>query len=70
MKFSCYKTLAAKYKTSISKIMDKYRDGKGGWGIPYETKSGKKRCYFANYADCKGGADASDIIKDVVKKRF
>ena len=67
MKFSCYKTLAAKYKTSISKIMDKYRDGNGGWGIPYETKSGKKRCYFANYADCKGGANASDIIKDVAR---
>ena len=40
MKYSCYKTLAAKHKSSISKIIDKYKDGNGGWGIPYETKKG------------------------------
>ena len=67
MKFSCYKTLAAKHKISMPKIIDKYRDGKGGWGIPYENKNGMKRCYFANYADCKGTENASDDIKDVAK---
>jgi len=67
MKYSCYKTLAAKYKTTISKIIEKYKDGNGGWGIPYENKSGMKRCYFANYADCKGATNATDTIKDVAK---
>ena len=67
MKFSCLKTLAAKYKTRISKIVEKYKDGKGGWGIPYETKKGMRRCYFANYADCKGASDTADLIKDVAK---
>lgn len=67
MRYSCYKTLAGKHKTSISKIIEKYKDGNGGWGIPYETKTGRKRCYFANYADCKGATNAADIIKDVAK---
>lgn len=67
MKFSCLKTLAAKHKSSISKVVAMFADGKGSWGIPYETKQGKKRCYFANYADCKGTANATDVIKDVTR---
>lgn len=45
MEYSCLKTLAGKYKTSIAKIKEKYRDGKH-WGIPYETKREKKIAYF------------------------
>ena len=30
--------------------------------IPYETKQGEKRCYFAQYAECKNVKNASDKI--------
>jgi len=60
MEYSCLMTLAAKHKSSMSKIRVKYKDGNGKWGIPYETKKGKKRCYFADYRECKAvnGQDA------------
>lgn len=45
MEYSCLKTLAGKYKTSISKLKKKYRVGKE-WGIEYETKKGKKIVTF------------------------
>lgn len=64
MEYSCLKTLAAKHNTKISKIIAKFKDGKGGWGIPYETKSGKKRCYFAKYSDCKDSKDGTDNISN------
>ena len=53
MEYSCLKTLANKCKSKIGKIKTKYNDGQGKWGIPYETKTQKKRMYFANYQDCK-----------------
>lgn len=53
MEYSCLLTLAAKFKTTICKIKAKYKDGRGSWGIPYETKTGKKRMYFAKYQDSK-----------------
>ena len=59
MEYSCLKTLASKHKTSLSKIIDKFNDGTGKWGYPYETKLGSKRRYFANYADCKGNTRSS-----------
>ena len=62
MEYSCLKTLASKHKTSLSKIIDKFNDGTGKWGVPYETKLGNKRRYFANYADCKGKGSATDYI--------
>ena len=64
MEYSCLKTLASKHKTSLSKTIDKFNDGTGKWGIPYETKQGNKRRYFANYADCKGKAPAADYISN------
>jgi len=64
MEYSCLKTLASKHKSGISKITNKFKDGKGKWGIPYETKQGSKRCYFAKYADCKGARNPSDIISN------
>ena len=64
MEYSCLKTLASKHKTSLSKIIDKFNDGTGKWGIPYETKLGNKRRYFANYADCKGKGSATDYISN------
>ena len=64
MEYSCLKTLASKHKTSLSKTIDKFNDGTGKWGIPYETKLGSKRRYFANYADCKGKGSAMDYISN------
>lgn len=64
MKYSCLKTLAAKHKSSISKVIEMFKDGKGGWGIPYETKSGAKRRYFADYMDCKESGYYTDIISN------
>lgn len=64
MEYSCLKTLASKHKTSLSKIIDKFNDGTGKWGVPYETKLGIKRRYFANYADCKGKCSATDYISN------
>lgn len=64
MEYSCLKTLASKHKTSLSKIIDKFNDGTGKWGVPYETKLGNKRRYFANYADCKGKGSATDYISN------
>ena len=65
MEYSCIKTLAAKRKSSIRKITKRFADGNGEWGIPYETKQGWKRCYFANYAYCKDGKGFSDTKSNV-----
>ena len=62
MEYSCLKTLAAKHKCSSGQIKDKYKDGQGRWGIPYATKNGEKRCYFAKYSECKGAKNASDKL--------
>lgn len=60
MEYSCLKTLAAKHKSSIRKVAAMYKDGNGEWGVPYETKQGTKRLYFADYRDCKKVKNASD----------
>ena len=65
MEYSCLKTLANKHKSSIRKITRKFKDGKGGWGIPYETKKGWKRCYFADYADSKNVNTPDDAVTKV-----
>lgn len=44
MKFSLYKTYAAKYKTTISKIRKKF--GRKKFGIPYQKKDGKAIRYL------------------------
>ena len=62
MEYSCLKTLAAKHKSSIRKIMEKYNDHKGNWCIPYETKHGEKQLYFAKYSDCKENPVSTDKI--------
>jgi RNA-directed DNA polymerase len=62
MEYSCLKTLAAKHNSGVAKIREQYKDGSGKWCIPYETKQGVKRCYFANYADCKRTKNPSDKV--------
>lgn len=59
MEYSCLKTLAAKHRTSLKKIRDKYAEGKG-WGIPYETKSGRKIARIPTYQDCANTKECSD----------
>lgn len=62
MEYSCLKTLASKYQCSIRQIMAKFKDGKGDWCIPYETKKGKKELYFVRYTDCKDTTQVTDKI--------
>ena len=64
MEYSCLKTLAAKFRSSIGKIKAKYKDGHGNWGIPYETKTEKKRMYFADYMNCKKATKCTDEISN------
>ncbi len=45
-------------------MMRKYRDGKGGWGVPYQTKTGIKRRSFARFMDCKNTDLWTDKIID------
>ena len=64
MEYSCLKTLAAKHKSSISKVIAMFKDGKGNWGVPYETKTGRKRRYFVKYAECKETPNPTDIVSN------
>lgn len=67
MEYSCLKTLAGKHKCKTGKIRAMYKDGLGGWGIPYQTKTERKRCYFAKYGDCKDVWKPTDqILKPVI----
>ena len=66
MEYSCLKTLSAKARRSLRKTLAAYKDGHGKWGIPYETKTGKKCMYFANWQKCRKEASAcNDTINDV-----
>ena len=64
MEYSCLKTLANKHKSTTSKVIKKYKDGKGKWGIPYETKTGFRRSYFAKFRDCRNAKNPSDIVEN------
>ena len=64
MEYSCLKTLAAKFKTTIGGIKERFKDGHGKWGIPYATKAGNKRMYFADFQSCKSDSTFSDIISN------
>ena len=67
MEYSCLKTLAGKHNSTSRKIIRKYRDGKGGWSIPYKTAKGDKRREFAKFMDCKNADNFNDTIVDFVK---
>lgn len=68
MEYSCLKTLAAKHKSSTRKIINKYNDGKGEWGIPYKTKTKAMRAYFADYAKCRDNNICNDKITNIAFK--
>lgn len=67
MEYSCLRTLANKHRSSVPKMRAKFKDGQGKWGIPYETQKGWKRCYFANYADCKNVKNSTDLISNATQ---
>jgi len=54
MEYSCLRTLANKHKSSVSKIVSKFRFGKT-WSIPYMTKTGSKMVSIVKRADCITG---------------
>ncbi len=66
MEYSCLMTLASKHKSSVGKMLEQYKDSKGGWCIPYETRKGKKYMYFAQYQDCKAPQIFGDAIPHAV----
>lgn len=66
IEYSCLKTHAGKHKSKTSKIRAQCKDGRGGWGILYETKQGRKCCYFAKYHDCKDAWNPADQISNAV----
>jgi len=66
MEYSCLKTIANKHKSTIRKIIRKYKHGKT-WAVPYETKKGINHVKPVKTADCKRGKP-SDVI--VQRKRF
>lgn len=45
MEYSMYKTYACKYRSTASKVIDRFSRN-GVFAIPYETKGGKKYCEF------------------------
>ena len=63
MEYSCLKTLAAKRKSTIAKIINSHQDGHGKWCVRYQTAKGEKRLYFAKYADCRSKSAFSDNIR-------
>ena len=70
MEYSCLKTLSGKHRCKLSKIYDKYRIGEKRWGIPYETKAGRKirRLTKFNEIDGKKCEDIEPKVITVVAK--
>lgn len=48
MEYSMYKTFACKYRSTVSKIIDRYSHN-GVFSVPYQTRAGKK--YYEFYHD-------------------
>ena len=64
MEYSMYKTFAAKYKSTVSKIISKYSKD-GVFGVEYQTKAGPKRCVY--YRDgFKRGTESDKILFDIM----
>lgn len=65
MEYSCLKTLAWKHQCKLSKIYDKYRIGAKRWGIPYETKAGKKVRKLTKFNEIDGKR-FDDVIPTII----
>jgi group II intron reverse transcriptase/maturase len=69
MKFSLFKTFAGKYRSSVRKIISRYRVGKD-FVVSYPTKSGKGEAVFYNEGFCRDTrvrAVDPDIVARVVE---
>lgn len=66
MEYSCLKTLASKHKTRISHIKKMFKLNKS-WGVPYETKQGRKVMKIATFLDMKN-AKMSPYSIDKIKE--
>ena len=65
MEYSCLKTLACRHKSSVAKIIDKYRYGKT-WAITYSTKKGMRTMEIVKFKDCKRlNSFKSEMIADI-----
>ena len=65
MEYSCLKTLAWKHRCKLSKIYDKYRIGAKRWGVPYDTKSGKKVRKLTKFNEVDGKR-CEDVIPTII----
>lgn len=65
MEYSCLKTLAWKHRCKLSKIYDKYRIGAKRWGIPYETKTGRKVRKLTKFNEIDGKR-CDDVIPAII----
>lgn len=70
MEYSCLKTLANKHKSTISKIINKYRHGKNKWAIPYETKNGRSYRTFIKLSDCKNNSNSKDELPNTALLKY
>ncbi|MDR2204426.1 MAG: hypothetical protein LBE76_09100 [Nitrososphaerota archaeon] len=55
-------TIACKHKSSIAKIREKFKDGKGGWCVAYEARDDLRCRYFAKYVDSRNATDSVEIL--------
>lgn len=67
MEYSCLKTLAKKHDGTIAKIKKMYGFEKT-WGVPYETKSGKKRMCIVKFVDLKKKSGFDKNIDNITHK--
>lgn len=69
MEYSMYKTYACKYRTTVSKIIDRYSHN-GVFTVPYETKAGTKYCefYHGGFKRIKETLPQPDVLPEYVKR--
>jgi group II intron reverse transcriptase/maturase len=71
MEYSCLATLTGKYSSTISKVRDKYAQGKE-WSVKYKTSSGVSReKKIVKPADCRNSGECVDeIVRHIPTKKF
>jgi len=66
MEYSCLKTLARKHKTTLVQIRSRYACEKS-WGIPYDTKDGRKTAMIVTLAKLRNETVYTQEI-DIIRK--
>lgn len=69
MEYSMYKTYACKYRSTVSRMIDKYSRN-GVFAVPYETKAGTKYCefYHDGFKRIKETLSTPDILPEYSRK--